>query len=67
MSEGEKQRMIWKAFGVDISDELKTLEEMKTKILAQINSGILTEEVKQLIKQVVKDEVKRILLHRKAR
>ncbi|RLI23453.1 hypothetical protein DRO57_08725 [Candidatus Bathyarchaeota archaeon] len=67
MSEGEKQRMIWKAFGVDVSDELKTLEEMKTKILAQINSGILTEEVKQLIKQVVKDEVKRILLHRKAR
>lgn len=67
MSEGEKQRMIWKAFGVDISDELKTLEEMKTKILAQINSGILTEEVKQLIKQVVRDEVKRILLRRKAR
>jgi len=67
MSEGEKQRIIWKAFGVDISDELKTLEEMKTKILAQINSGILTEEVKQLIKQVVKDEVKRILLRRKAR
>jgi len=67
MSEGEKQRIIWKAFGVDISDELKTLEEMKTKILAQINSGILTEEVKQLIKQVVRDEVKRILLRRKAR
>ena len=58
MSEGEKQRMIWKAFGVDISDELKTLEEMKTKILAQINSGILTEEVKQFIEKVVKDEVK---------
>jgi len=67
MSEGEKQRIIWKAFGVDISDELKTLEEMKTRILAQINSGILTEEVKQLIKQAVRDEVRRILLHRKAR
>lgn len=62
MSEGRKQQIIWRAYGVDMSDELKALEEMKARILTQINRGILTEEVKQLIERVVKDEVRRILL-----
>lgn len=60
-AEAEKQTLIWKAFGVDHSKEVKDLVEHRNRILMQVNSSLLMDEVRELIERVVREEVRRIL------
>ena len=59
--EGEKQALIWNAFGVDYSREIQQLVEARDAFLMQLNSSVMTDDLKEFIESVVRDEVKRIL------
>ena len=60
-SEAEKQDLIWRAFGVDHSRELRRLGEARERFLLQLKSNLMTDDVKSLIENIVRDEVRRVL------
>ncbi|MEM2293179.1 MAG: hypothetical protein QXX41_07885 [Nitrososphaerota archaeon] len=60
-SEAEKQWLIWNAFGVDHSKELDKLNESTSRTILQIKSGVLSEEMRNFIEDVIRDEVKKQL------
>jgi hypothetical protein len=60
-SEAEKQSMIWKAFGVDCAREMEQLREASDTFMLRLKSGIMTDDVKEFIEEVVRGEVWRIL------
>ena len=59
--EAEKQDLIWKAFGVDHSRELRQLGEARERFLLQLKTNLMTDDVKNLIEDIVRDEVRRVL------
>jgi DNA gyrase/topoisomerase IV subunit B len=61
ISEAEKQDLIWKAFGVDYSREINQLKEARERFLSQLKTNLMTDDVKSLIEDIVRDEVRRIL------
>jgi hypothetical protein len=61
ISEAEKQDLIWKAFGVDYSREINQLKEAREHFLIQLKANMMTDDVRNFIEQVVRDEVRRIL------
>jgi hypothetical protein len=61
ISEAEKQDLIWKAFGVDYSREINQLKEARERFLFQLKTNLMTDDVKSLIEDIVRDEVRRIL------
>jgi hypothetical protein len=62
--EAEKQDLIWKAFGVDYTREIRQLEEARERFLLQLKTNLITDDVKSLIEDIVRDEVKRFLKKR---
>ena len=61
ISEAEKQDLIWKAFGVDYSREINQLKEARERFLFQLKTNLMTDDVKSLIEDIVRDEVRRVL------
>ena len=59
--EAEKQDLIWRAFGVDYKREIMQLEEARDRFLLQLKSNMMTDDMRDFIEQVVRDEVRRIL------
>jgi hypothetical protein len=59
--EAEKQDLIWRAFGVDYKREIMQLEEARERFLLQLKSNMMTDDMRDFIEQVVRDEVRRIL------
>jgi hypothetical protein len=59
--EAEKQDLIWRAFGVNYSHELRQLAEARERFLLQLKSNLMTDDVKDLIEDIVRDEVRRVL------
>jgi Glu-tRNA(Gln) amidotransferase subunit E-like FAD-binding protein len=59
--EAEKQDLIWKAFGVDYSREIKQLGEAREQFLLKLKSNLISDDVKEIIEEIVRDEVRRIL------
>jgi hypothetical protein len=59
--EAEKQDLIWRAFGVDYKREIMQLEEARDRFLLQLKANMMTDDMRDFIEQVVRDEVRRIL------
>ena len=59
--EAEKQDLIWKAFGVDYSREISQLRDAREHFLLQLKTNLMTDDMRDFIEKVVRDEVRRIL------
>lgn len=59
--EAEKQDLIWRAFGVDYKREIMQLGEARDRFLLQLKANMMTDDMRDFIEQVVRDEVRRIL------
>jgi len=59
--EAEKQDLIWKAFGVDYTREISQLKEARERFLLQLKTNLVSDDMRDFIERVVRDEVRRIL------